>query len=78
MDDLNRLGLPEKDDFFSLLKNKSISDEEYKAVKSVRHNNQMTTLFDLLKWYSLLDVCPFLEAVLVYLDLYQKRGLELF
>ena len=38
----------------------------------------MISLFDLLKWYSLLDICSFLEAVLEYLDLYRKRTLDLF
>ena len=38
----------------------------------------MNTLFDLLKWYSLLDVRPFLEAVVLYLKLYKQRKLDLF
>ena len=38
----------------------------------------MRTLFDLLIWYSLLDVRPFLEAVLNYLQQYKVCGLDLF
>ena len=38
----------------------------------------MSTLFDLLKWYSLLDVRPFLQAVLLYLNQYKERGLDIF
>ena len=38
----------------------------------------MHTLFDLLRWYSLLDVRPFLEAVLIYFTQYKYRGLDLF
>ena len=38
----------------------------------------MRTLFDLLRWYSLLDVRPFLQAVLIYLEQYKSRGLDLF
>ena len=38
----------------------------------------MRTVFNLLKWYSLLDVRPFLEAVLVYLTQYKDRNLDLF
>ena len=64
--------------FFLSLKNKSISDDEYDAIKMVWDEKQMHTLFDLLKWYSLLDVWPFLEAVLVYLDLYKQRNLDIF
>ena len=47
-------------------------------VKSAWKDNQMNTLFDLMQRYSLLDVHPFLEALLVYLDLYQKQGVDLF
>ena len=47
-------------------------------VKRAWNANEMSMLFDLLKWYSLLDVLPFLEAVLVYLTQYKARGLDLF
>ena len=38
----------------------------------------MLMLFDLLRWYSLLDVRPFLEAVLNYLTQYTVHGLDIF
>ena len=38
----------------------------------------MQTLFDLLKWYSLLDIRLFLEAVFIYLNQYKNSGLDLF
>ena len=77
MDDLKRRGLPKKDDFFFFVENKSISDEEYEVVKSAWRDNRMSTLYDLLKWFNLLDVHKFLESVLVYLELYQNRGFNL-
>ena len=69
--DLLCVGLHEKDDFFSSLTNETISDNGYEAVKYAWLSNQMHTLFDLLKSYSLLDVRPFMEALLGYLKLYQ-------
>ena len=42
------------------------------------HNIRKTTFYDLLRWYSLLDISLFLEAVLIYLELYQNRGFNLF
>ena len=50
----------------------------YDVVETPWHLNDMHALFDLLKWYCLLDVRPFLEAVLVYLTQYKDRGLDLF
>ena len=49
----------------------TISDAEYDSVKNAWNN----TLLDLLRWYSLLDVWLFFEAVLVYLELYRKQHL---
>ena len=75
--DLNVVGCPAQSDFFSL-KKKSIFNDKYDVIKKVWAEKQMNTLFDLLKWYSLLDVRPFLEAVLIYLDLYKRRNLDIF
>ena len=58
VDDLFKPGLPSHDDFFSTLKG-HISPEAYEIVKQAWIENEMQTLFDLLKWYSLLDVRPF-------------------
>ena len=74
VEDLRHVGLLTKDDFYSSLKNKTILDSDYAAVKSAWEANQMVSLFDLLKCYSLLDVRSFLKAVLEYLKLYRKRG----
>ena len=38
----------------------------------------MNMLVNLLRWYALLDVCPFLEALLVNLGHYQKWSFNLF
>ena len=70
MCNLDRTGLQSQQDFYSNLRGCSISCEEYKVVENAWRDNQMCTLFDLLRWYSLLDVRPFLEAVLIYLTQY--------
>ena len=59
---------------------KTISDEDYAAVKNTWEVNQMVTLYDLLKYYLLylLNVRPFLKAVLKYLELLPKRGTRFF
>ena len=76
--DLYKPGIPTRADFFSTLRGETISIEAYDAVKCAWNVNGMCRLFDLLKWYSLLDVHPFLEVVLVYLTHYKIRNLDLF
>ena len=73
VDDLHKPGLPSQADFYSSLRGSSISADDYEVVRHAWTANGMQTLFDLLKWYSLLDVRPFLEAVLVYLNQYKNR-----
>ena len=76
--DLYKPGLPSSAEFYSTLRGEIISIEAYDVVAQAWHLNGMHTLFDLLKWYSLLDVRPFLQAVLVYLEQYKDRSLNLF
>ena len=66
--DLYKPGLPTHTDFYSLLRGETISVEAYDVVEQAWRSNEMRTLFDLLKWYLLL------EAVLVYLAQYEDRG----
>ena len=60
------------------MRGETISPEAYEVVKQAWCSSEMCTLFNMLKWYSLLDVRPFLEAVRVYLIQYKERGLDLF
>ena len=77
--DLDRTDLPSHREFYSNLRGRTISLEAYNVVETAWRENQMRTLFDLLKWYSLLDVRPFLESsVLNYLKPYKARSLDLF
>ena len=76
--DLSKPGLPSCADFYSTLRGENILAEAYNVVEPVWRSNEMHTLFDLLRWYSLLDVQPFLEAVLVYLIQYKERGVRSF
>ena len=64
--------------FYSTLKNKGITDDEYETVQTAWQEKQMSTLFDLLKWYSMLDVRPFLEAWLNDLEPYKQHKLDFF
>ena len=59
VDDLHKPGLPSQADFYSTLRGSTISNEDYDVVKRTWNAHGMYTLFDLLKWYSLLDVRPF-------------------
>ena len=54
--DLDKTGLPSLQDFYSTLRGCTISLEEYRVVELAWREHHMLTLFDLLRWYSLLDV----------------------
>ena len=49
MADLAKEGCPEKSDFFSSLKNKSVSDSEYDSVRNTWNEKQINTLLDFVK-----------------------------
>ena len=76
--DLFKPGLPSRMNFYPSLQGETISAEAYFVIEQARCSNEMSKLFDLLKCYLLLDVRPFLEAVLVYLGQYKETGLDLF
>ena len=80
VDDLNKLNettLPDKEAFYSSLKNRSITDEEYAIVDRAWRENQMKTVRDLLVWYNNLDVSPFLEALEKQSSIYQQKGIDM-
>ena len=60
---LNSLDSPPHEAFFSTLKNKNISDEDYQYCQQVWSNNNMQTFREFLIWYNNLDVQPFCEAL---------------
>ena len=66
LDSLEKLehpSLPPHEAFFSTLKNKNISDEDYQYCQQVWSNNNMQTFREFLIWYNNLDVQPFCEAL---------------
>ena len=66
LDDYEKLNydinLLTRNDFFSKLKNKGISDEEWQEFEENKIKYGWTEIRDLLKYYNNLDVQPFLEA----------------
>ena len=62
-DKINETELPSHDEFFSKMKNKNITDDEYDVCINTWKDNKMKTLKDFLEWYNNLDVLPFVEAI---------------
>ncbi len=62
-DKVNNTELPPPEAFYNKLKNKAITDEEYKICTNAWNDNNMKTFKDFLKWFNNLDVLPFIEAV---------------
>jgi hypothetical protein len=52
---LNETKLPPHEAFFNKLKNKNITDEEYKICVDAWNENNMQTFKDFLEWYNNLD-----------------------
>jgi hypothetical protein len=74
LDKLSETSLPPHEAFENYLTKKNISKEEYEYCKQVWDREKMTTMGDFLKWYSNLDVLPFLEAIERQVSIYQERG----
>ena len=75
---LNETKLPPHEAFFNKLKNKNITDEEYKICVDAWNNNNMKTFKDFLEWYNNLDVIPFIEAIEKMKVFYQEKKLDIF
>ena len=65
-----------REDFFSSLKNKGITDEEWEEFKENRKG--MKTIRDLLEFYNNLDVKPFLEAILNNRQFFYDLNIDMF
>ena len=66
VDSLEKLkyeSLPPREAFYSTLKQKGISDEDYELSKRVWVEEGMRTMCDFLVWYNNCDVKPFLKAI---------------
>ena len=81
IDDLWKLeerSLPPQAKFYSRLKNKGITDEDYAICQEAWCYNRMTTMRDFLVWYNNRDVVPFLEALDKQFAFYQQQNIDMF
>ena len=81
IDDLRKLeerSLPPQAKFYSRLKNKGITDEDYALCQEAWCYNRMTTMRDFLVWYNNRDVFPFLEALDKQFAFYQQQNIDMF
>ena len=77
LDTLKETKLPPIEAFYSSLKGKCISQEEYAYCQKVWEEEKMTSLKDFLIWYNNLDVAPFLQALTKQQKFYSDLGLDL-
>ena len=77
-DKLNTKALPSHEEFYSYLKNKNISEEDYAYCQKMWKKEQMSTMRDYLVWYNNRDVSPFLEAIQKQFDFYKKLKVDMF
>jgi hypothetical protein len=75
---LNHKKLPAHQAFYSSLKNKNITPDEYKYCKQVWKKNKMKTFKDFLIWYNDLDVIPFVQAIEKMFTFYRSKNLDMF
>ena len=78
-DDVNKLEttcLPHHEAFYSSLKGKYITEEEYEYCQKVWKENRMTTFRDFLVFYNNLDVEPFVTAVERLHVFYFEKGID--
>ena len=81
IDDLRKpeeRSLPPQAKFYSRLKNKGITDEDYALCQEAWCYNRMTTMHDFLVWYNNRDVVPFLEALDKQFAFYQQQNIDMF
>jgi len=74
---LKERSLPPIDAFYSRLKGKTITDDEYEVVRAAWQTHNMETVEDLLIWYNNLDVDPFVEAIGKQTAVYQQNGIDM-
>ena len=81
IDNLSKLKqtfLPSHEEFYSTLKNRNITEEEYRYCKEIWQKEDMTTMKDYLMWYNNQDVVPFLEALEKQFNFYCQLGVDMF
>lgn len=78
IDQLEQTFLPDKASFFSTMKQKNITDEDYEYIKSVWRENGFRNMRDYLIWYNDLDVYPFLSAAQKMFDHFKGMKIDMF
>ena len=63
LEKLNETKLPPQEAFYSKLKGKGISDEDYAYCQEIWSKKSMKTMRDFLIWYNNKDVGPFIDAL---------------
>ena len=77
-DKLKCTALPDYEDFYSTLKNRNITEEDYAYCQRIWSEQKMNTMRDYLVWYNNRDVVPFLEAVEKQFNFYQMLKVDMF
>ena len=80
IDDISKLNdttLPPHSAFYSTVKNSNISTEEYAYCQLVWKKKNMSSMTDFLRWYSFLDVTPFLEAIEKQSEIYKAKRIDM-
>lgn len=81
LDDYNKLDqdhLPSYNEWYSSLKGKNISMDDYNYCIDVWNTNNFKTMKDFLKWYNNCDVIPMVEAINKMFLFYREKGLDMF
>lgn len=74
---LNETNLSPHSAFYNSLTATNISSEEYEYCQGVWEENKMASLADFLRWYSFLNVKPFLEAIEKQSRIYQLKNIDM-
>lgn len=77
LEKLNYPSLPPHRAFYSSLKNKNISEEEYHYCQQVWFEQNMQTFQDFLMWYNNLDVQPFCEALEKMCHFWEEKNIDM-
>ena len=77
LDVLDRTSFPEHWEFYSSLKQKNITPDEYSYAKSVWDDRKMKTLKDMLIYYNNCDCVPFVDALSRQMQFFRSIGLDI-
>lgn len=78
LDELNETELPQKEAFWSTIRQRGISDDDYAELQQTWNDQGFTTMRDMLRWYDNLDVEPFLMATEQLFQYWVDLGIDAF